>query len=120
VIDIGPLDIRPVAMAAGFDVPVEPGGVTKWGTALPCRDPGVYVISLDSDASSVAAALPVAPISPIAVDQLIERRAALTIDGHRPTANDLIARIGRFWLPDEVVLYIGLAGTSLADRVDAY
>jgi hypothetical protein len=61
-----------------------------------------------------------APISPAAVITLLDRRAELTVDGRRATPAQLSDRISAFWLPDEVIVYVGLAGTSLRSRVGQY
>lgn len=95
-------------------------GVVRWGTPVPCTEPGVYVVSTDEDGSSLATTFNTAPISRPAVDELLSIRPELTIDGSRPTSAALELRLASFWLPDEVVIYIGLAGTSLVDRVNAY
>lgn len=96
------------------------GGVVRWGSPVPCTDPGIYAVSMDPDPSSVALTLDAAPISQPAIDALLSLRPELTVDGRRSTPAGLAARLARFWLPDEVLLYIGLAGTSLVDRVNAY
>ena len=41
----------------------------------------------------------------------------MRIDGRRATAATLDARLRSFWIPGESVVYIGLAGTSLASRI---
>jgi hypothetical protein len=97
-----------------------PGGVVRWGSPVPCTDPGVYAVSMDPDPSRTTSTLDAAPISQSAIDELLSLRPELTVDGKRPTQAELAARLARFWLPDEVLLYIGLAGTSLVDRVTAY
>lgn len=100
---------------------LEYGGVVRWGKPVPCARPGVYVVGLDPDPASAAAGGSPPPISTAAVDRLLALRPELTLDGMRPTAEELTRRLGRFWLSDEVVLYVGLAGTStLAGRVGAY
>lgn len=99
---------------------LEAGGVVRWGSPVLCTDPGVYAVSMDPDPSSVASTLDAAPISQRAIDDLLTLRPELTVDGKRPTPSELAARLARFWLPDEALLYIGLAGTSLVDRVNAY
>jgi hypothetical protein len=96
------------------------GGVVRWGTPVPCTDPGVYVVSTDEDGSSLTSTFDTAPISRSAVEGLLSVRPELTVDGRRPAPADLSSRLAGFWLPDEVVLYVGLAGTSLVDRVNAY
>jgi hypothetical protein len=111
-----PTSVVDLLDAAGLDV----GGAVPWGKPLPSTSRGVYIVSLESDPSSVAGALDAAPLSFVAVDELLLRRPELTLDGVRPTPGELIGRLSGFWLPDEVVLYIGLAGTSLGGRVDAY
>jgi hypothetical protein len=99
---------------------LEAEGAVPWGVPVPCRKPGVYVVSLDQHPDGSGAALERAPISSAAVDELLQRRPALTIDSNRPARDELAERLRGFWLPDEVVLYIGLAGTAVAERVDAY
>lgn len=95
-------------------------GVVPWGKPLPCTDPGVYVVSLDQDPTSMTGAQSTAPLSSAALEDLLSRRPEMTVDGRRPTREELAERLGGFWLCDEVVLYIGLAGRSLAGRVDDY
>ena len=42
---------------------------------------------------------------------------SLRLDRARPDVAELADMLARFWLPDETVLYIGKAGTSLRSRV---
>jgi hypothetical protein len=55
-----------------------------------------------------------------AVGELLAVRRELTLDGARPSAGALAERIASFWLPDETIVYIGLARTSLRTRVRDY
>jgi hypothetical protein len=55
-----------------------------------------------------------------AVNELLSVRLELRVDRSRPTPAEPAPRIDAMWLPDEVVLYIGLAGTSLGRRVGDY
>lgn len=96
------------------------GGVVPWGQPPPCDQPGVYLVCLDRDEDSTESALAECPISITAVEKLLSVRSELTVDGKRPSAHELAARIGAFWLPTETILYIGLAGTSLSERVKQY
>lgn len=84
-----------------------------WGTSVPSRSPGVYVV----EAPGVAREC---PTDPAAVATLLERRPELRVDGERPTAEGLAARLQQLWLPDETILYIGLAGTSIGNRISQY
>lgn len=96
------------------------GGAVAWGTTVPSVAPGVYVVSLSPDPSTLADVLPTAPMSRAAVSNLLSVRPELRVDGRRPDVQALARRVGQFWIPDESVLYIGLAGSSLAGRVGAY
>jgi len=69
---------------------------------------------------SVADALTDCPLSDAALDELLISCPALTLDGGRPTRAQVAKRIGSYWLPDECVLYIGLAGQPLRTRVRQY
>lgn len=71
---------------------------------------GIYVVALTDKLEDLDAVRPVAPVSMAAVDELLKARRELTLDGTRPTCEQLATRLGAFWFPDEVVLYIGLAG----------
>lgn len=93
-----------------------PAGVVPWGTppARPTESEapttGLYVVSLTDRPESAAGALGDAPISAAAIDALLAVRPELTLDRARPTREQLAERLAAFWLPDEVIVYIGLAG----------
>lgn len=62
-----------------------------------------------------------------AVERLLAVRPELAVDGRRPTHKALTDRLAALWCPDEVILYIGLAGPrtrprvcALSDRVAEY
>ena len=81
---------------------------------------GVYVVSLTESMDATEDALTECPLAVTAIQDLLDARPELTLDGERPDAVTLGERLAAFWLPDEVVLYVGLAGTSLATRIDQY
>jgi hypothetical protein len=60
-----------------------------------------------------------APLDLRQFDAWLSACPMLTLDQKRPTAAQLADRVRQFWLPDEVILYIGLA-TSLSERVNKY
>lgn len=93
--------------------------VVKWGTPPPSREAGVYVVALTPSLGEVDANLPRPPFYDEAFQAWLTRCPALTLDGVRPTADQLKRRIERFWLPDEAILYVGLA-TQLSSRVRGY
>ncbi|HEY8583308.1 MAG TPA: hypothetical protein VIL49_10180 [Capillimicrobium sp.] len=110
-----PSTVDDVFAAAGL----QPVGAVPWGAPVPEAGPGVYVVALTADPGSTAAALPNCPLDPAAVGTLMAR-PELTVDRLPTTPEGLRSRLAAFWLPDEVVLYIGLAGTSLRQRVGQY
>jgi hypothetical protein len=106
-----PSNVADIFAAAG----ATPAGVVTWGTPPLAPDgsgptTGLYVVALTDDAGSLNGAIATAPIDPAAVDELLAARPELCLDGVRPTAEQLAGRLAGFWFPDEVVVYIGLAG----------
>ncbi len=89
---------------------LDPRGPVTWGDAIPLGEPGVYVVEVPDPAAA-------APIDEAAVAAWIDRVPSLRLDGARPTAVELSARLASFWVAGEQVVYIGLAGTSVAKRV---
>jgi hypothetical protein len=111
-----PSTVADVFAAAGL----VPAGPVRWGTPVPDTGQGVYVVALTDDPTSTSAASPTAPLDRTELDELLALRPALRMNLARPDADDLIERLGGFWLPDEVVLYVGLAGQPLRRRVGQY
>lgn len=110
-----PSSIVSVMAAAGLN----PDGVVRWGELINSDEPGIYVVSRRRDIDVVGCDPQPAPIDMDAVSRLLEVRPELTVDGVRPTPSELARRLAEFWLPDEHILYIGLA-TDLHDRVNQY
>lgn len=111
-----PSTVRSLIRAAAL----APEGCLRWGEPVPEDGPGVYLVSLDADPDSLGGCLSECPVSTAAIEELLRTRAELTLDGARPDVAQLAKRLAAFWLPDEVVLYIGRAGSSLTARVDQY
>jgi hypothetical protein len=111
-----PSTVSEIFSAAGL----QPAGSQLWGTPIPESGPGVYVVALTADPADRSGALADAPIDPALVQELLDVRPELRLDGMRPDAPLLTARLSAFWFPDEVALYVGLAGTSVRNRVGAY
>lgn len=111
----------PSTVAHIFDsAGLTPSGPVNWGEPVPETRPGVYVVALTPDAKSIAGASPDCPIDPAAVVELLHSRPELKFEGARPTEAELADRLNALWLGDEVIVYIGLAGTSVQARVNAY
>ncbi len=88
-------------------------GPATWGTRVRSDRPGVYVVELP-------APLAAAPIDFNVIGRWLERVPGLTLDGARPTGRELAARLHRFWLPDQTVLYVGMSAASIGARVAAF
>jgi hypothetical protein len=111
-----PSNVQQVFAAAG----IRSDGCVSWGAPVPETDPGMYVIALTVDTESLEVARRDCPLSQAALETLLRARPELLVDGIRPDVSALAERLSAFWLPDEVVLYVGLAGTSVHGRVNAY
>jgi hypothetical protein len=110
--------VNAVFEAAGL----EAFGPVRWGTPLPEAAPGVYAVSLASASNATGPTLAAAPLDPLALARLLDIRSGLRLDGaaYQPSVAELVERLEAFWLPDEVVLYLGLAGQPLRQRVRQY
>jgi transcription elongation factor GreA len=104
----------PVVTAASLfrEVGLLPDGPLPLGRPVPARSSGVFIVEL-------AAPLPAAPLELTRVGKWLERVPTLTLDGARPSSRALAARLGAFWLPSQVVLYVGTSGGSIGGRVAA-
>jgi transcription elongation factor GreA len=87
-------------------------GPVPWGRPIPASGAGVFLVELPSPRAS-------APIELTRVGKWLERLDTLRLDGERPTSRVLAARLAAFWLPSQVVLYVGATPTSIANRVRA-
>lgn len=110
-----PSTVRQLFSAAGL----VPESVVRWGTPPRPSLPGVYAVSLTdaTDAVDETAAEP--PLDRAAFQTWLRVRPELTLDGTRPSVEQLMDRVAGFWLPNETVVYVGLA-TTLSSRVRAY
>jgi len=105
---------EPVRLLASVGVGAT--GTRRWGEAVSLDRPGVYVISL---VPSVGPPLR----DEIALDrvrELLDRRPELRIHGRRPTPVELRDHLASMLIPDTTIVYIGLAGTSVRQRVRQY
>ncbi len=87
-----------------------PDGPVRWGAPVRSARPGVYLVELP-------APLPRAPIDISRIGTWIDRVPTLLVDGSRPTGKDLAARLSAFWLPDQVVLFVGSTSGSIGRSV---
>lgn len=93
--------------------------VVRWGTKPSIPLPGVYIVSLSASADGTDGSMMSAPIAIEVFERWLDVRPELTLEGVRPTVEQLMDRVRQFWLKDEVILYIGKA-TSLSSRVGQY
>lgn len=94
------------------EVGLLPDGPVSWGRTVPARGRGVFLVELPSPQ-------PRAPIELTRVGKWVERVPSLTLDGVRPTSRAVAARLAAFWLPSQVVLYIGSTTVSIGARIAA-
>jgi hypothetical protein len=92
----------------------------RWDEPVPKTGSGVYLVSLTSSRDRVNGVVPHCPVSAAALDALLEARPDLRLDGEGPDRDALARRLASYWLPDECVLYIGLAGQPLRTRQRQY
>jgi hypothetical protein len=110
-----PSSVISVMAAAGLS----PEGVVRWGEPINTQESGIYVVSTIANVEGVGHNPRQVLIDPQKIETLLSARPELTVDGVRPSAAVLSNRLSEFWLPDEHILYIGLA-TDLHNRVRQY
>jgi hypothetical protein len=101
-------------------VGLEPFGCVAWGEPVPEARTGVYLVSLTSSPDRVDGLLPECPLREVALNELLTVCPAIRLDGEAADAARIAERLASYWLPDECVLYIGLAGQPLRTRVRQY
>ncbi len=87
-----------------------PDGPILFGQPVLSQGPGVYVIEWPSPETR-------APIEHHHLRAWLERVETLRVDGERPTPHELAARLGRYWLPEQTIVYIGQTTRSLRRRL---
>ena len=107
--------VRGVFAGAGLS----PYGSARWGTPIRESAPGVYVVAQtnDIDDSTAPAEL---DVDVDAVRTLLRVRPEACVDGIPANEATLTSRLGELWVPHEPVVYIGLAGTSIAARTQQF
>jgi hypothetical protein len=111
----------PTTIAEAFEAAgIIRNGVVRWGTKPTTSKPGVYIISLTEALDDCNGKLTDAQLPAEGFEGWLKRCPELTLDGGPPTVPHLKDRIRSFWIPDEVILYIGLAGTPLSKRLGQY
>ncbi len=106
------MDLDAGAPALFRAVDLQPDGPAVLGRPIRASGRGVYVVELP-------AALPAPPLDIARIGKWIEGLPELRLDGARPTAKALAARLTSFWLPSRRVLFLGAAETSVAGRLTA-
>jgi transcription elongation factor GreA len=87
-------------------------GPARWGDPAIGRAPGVFIVELPGGA-------PQASIDIVSVRRWIERVPGLSLDGARPTPQELGRKLSEFWLPGEPVLFVGRSAKAVGSRVAA-
>lgn len=102
-------------------------GPVKWGEQILVDKPGVYVVSISKNPQQKKNnAIQVAPIDLKIINKWLLKVKTLKLEGLRstskklrkPTPDELRQRLSKFWLPDEVILYIGqTTKDSIKERI---
>jgi len=87
-------------------------GPALWGKPIRHNGPGVFLIE-----SKVS--VPALSVDLAVIGRWIDRVPELRLDGKRPGGKEIQARLARFWLPSQPVLFIGSSTKSVAARVNA-
>jgi hypothetical protein len=95
------------------------GSPVPWGSPVQVRLPGVYAIATTDDAE-LEVGLADCPLDESAVRELLRARPEALVDGVAADTSTLTERLRAMWVPREPVVYIGLAGTSVATRVGQF
>ena len=91
-----------------LELPIE--GPVLWGRPVVPSGPGVFIVELPASQPKVS-------IDAAAIRQWLERAPDLRLDGKRPTIAELQTRLASFWLPSQVILYIGSSQKSVGARL---
>lgn len=97
-----------------------PHGFVPWGTRPDLDGPGVYVVTQTKESESASDGVSLPLISGERVRELLDACLELRLDGMPPKPEELVDRLSSFLVPDQTVLYIGKAGTSVRGRVRDY
>ena len=96
-------------------------GVVQWGEPVPSLKQGVYLLSLASRCDQNPVITGDAPVDRREVAGWLARVPSFKLDGRsEPSPDDVVQRLGEFWLRDESILYIGKTDRALRKRVNEY
>lgn len=87
-----------------------PDGPVLFGQPLPSTQPGVYLVEWPGLEAH-------APLDHARLRAWLERVETLRLDGQRPTPHELAVRLGRYWLAEQSIVYIGQTARSLRRRL---
>jgi len=97
-----------------------------WNERIQTKEEGLYIVSLSDDPDSNRGSMQDPPISQAIIEAWIKKVNGFELD--KVVTRDVqavIARLSKFWLPDESIIYIGKApkrgsGTGLGKRVQEF
>jgi transcription elongation factor GreA len=90
------------------NLPVE--GPIAWGRPVAGTGPGVFIVELPAPQPKVS-------VDPDAIREWLNRAPDLRLDGKRPTVAELQSRLASFWLPDQMIVFIGSSQKSVGARL---
>jgi len=90
-----------------------------WGQKPTLRAPGLYIVSTSSDPAAVDGPTECS-LNDQRIDSLLAVRPEMAVHGTPADAERLKEALAGMWPAGETVVYVGLAGTSVAHRVGQY
>ena len=96
-----------------------PAAPVRWGSTVTQDKPGVYAVATTEDPDN-GSGLAACPLDGAALRRLLEACPQARIDNVQATVASLAARLSALWVPDEPVVYVGLASVSIGTRVRQY
>lgn len=108
------------ASALLADIGVVSSGTADWGKPVPSDSAGVYIVQLRDAPPSASRVDDQHEIGLAPLCDWLDRVPTLRLDGVRPTAEQLRARLGRYLWLESRVLYIGSTTRALHERVSDF
>jgi hypothetical protein len=92
---------------------------SRWGSRPVLEKPGLYLVTTSSDAEATEGS-DVCHVSPRRIEELLARRPEMTVAGQTTDSSLLDGALRAMFPVGETILYVGLAGSSVAHRVGQY
>lgn len=89
-------------------------GPLKWGKIIPSESQGIYIVVTPKEAISKL------NFDKQIIDLWIQKVPNMRINNEEPTYYNLTNEIKKYWLKDEIILYVGKTTQPIQTRVNQY